>query len=88
MESLLVYGKATGNAGLYSRGVIALARSKTYTSSTCPGAGAKLGPRPPVAILLLLVGILPHAVPFVAPLGETKTMIMKATGSAIQATLI
>lgn len=88
MESLLVYGKATGSAGLYSRGVIALARSKSYTSSTRPGAGAKLGPRPPVAILLLLVGILPHAVPFIAPLGETKTTIKKATGSAIQEALI
>lgn len=50
------------------RGIIALACSKTNTSSTCPRTGAKFGPRPPVAILLLLVSVLPHAVSFIAPL--------------------
>ena len=72
MNHCLVYKKATGIAGSHSRGIIALACSKTNTGSTCPRTGAKFGPRPPVAILLLLVSILPHAVSFIAPLRETR----------------
>lgn len=72
MNHCLVYQRAMGIMGPYSRGIIALACSKTNTGSTRPRTGAKFGPRPPVAILLLLVSILPHAVSFIAPLTETK----------------
>lgn len=50
--------------------IVALARSEANSSSTGSWAGAKFCPGSPVAILLQLVSILPHAVTFVAPLRE------------------
>lgn len=48
--------------------VVALAGSEADTRSTGARAGAILAPDTPGSILLHLVGILPHAVTFVAPL--------------------
>lgn len=83
-ESLAVVSESSRNCGSYSRGIIALACSKTNTSSTRPRTGAKFGPRPPVAILLLLVSVFPHAVSFIAPLGEMKKVIRRVVKGAIQ----
>lgn len=52
------------------RRVVALAGSETDTRPTGTRTGAILAPIAPDPILLHLVGILPHAVTFVAPLKE------------------
>lgn len=48
--------------------VVALAGSEADARPAGARAGAKLAPGTPGSILLHLVGILPHAVTFVAPL--------------------
>lgn len=50
------------------RWVVALAGAEADSHATASRAGAEFTPRAPDAILLHLVGVLPHAVTFVAPL--------------------
>lgn len=52
--------------------IVALARSKANAGSAGPRAGAEFGPGSPVAVLLQLVHVLPHAVTFIAPLREIR----------------
>lgn len=54
-----------------SRWVVALARPEANAGSAGARAGAQLAPGAPAAVLPHLVGVLPHAVTFVAPL-ETQ----------------
>lgn len=57
---------------LHSRWVIALTHPEANSGPTGARAGAVLAPGSPGSVLFDLVGVLPHAVTFVAPL-QTET---------------
>lgn len=66
---------ASGEGGAMeqnSRGAVALARPEANAGSAGARAGAQLAPGAPAAVLPHLVGVLPHAVTFVAPLQAKK----------------
>lgn len=71
--SLIISGaRKARKKGDDPRRVVALPCSEADAHAAAPRAGAKFTPRAPGSVLLHLVGVLPHAVTFVAPLQEKQ----------------